>query len=266
MADPFDTWLQTVQEIVDLCEPLDDEQWHAQTPCPGWTVADVVAHIIDVEAMLAADPRPETQPDWSQLPHVTSEFGRVTEVGVDFRRSHSKQAVLDELREIMGRRERSLRDSTGQVRGVFGNMVDVNHLLGMRIFDCWVHEQDIRTALGRPGGMSSPAAHWSANMMLRGLPKAWGKTVSPPPGSVVRITITGPDIEDDIRLVIDPDGRAVPTERSEADVHLTMGWPDYMLAATGRTDTDSPQWRQRIVATGDPALVERMLHALNVAP
>lgn len=266
MSDLIDVWKQSIQQIVDLCEPLNDEQWQASTPCPGWTVADVVAHIVDLEAMLAADPRPDTEPDWSTLPHVTSDLSRVIEVGVDFRRNHSKQSVLDELREVIVRREQSLRDSTGPVRGVFGNMVEPEQLLGMRIFDCWVHEQDIRIALGQPGGMNSPAAHIAARMMMRGLPKAWGKTVSPPPGSVLRITITGPDIEEDVSLIIDPDGRAIRVDQSEADVHLTMTWPDYMLAATGRTDIDSAQWQQRISADGDPDLVGRTLRALNVAP
>ncbi len=266
MTDLISVWRESLQEIIDLCEPLTDDQWRLPTPCPGWSVADVVAHVIDVEAILAADPRPATQPDWSTLPHVTSEFGRVTEVGVDARRSHSKQAVLDELRAIALRRERSLRDSTGPVRGVFGNMVELDQLLGMRIFDCWVHEQDIRTALHQPGGLHSPAAKLAAQAMLRGLPKAWGKTVSPAPGSVLRVTVTGPGIETDTTLVIGPDGMASQTEKSDADVHLSMSWPDYMLAATGRIDVDAPEWRRRIVTTGDTDLVGRTLRAMNVAP
>ena len=28
----------------------------------------------------------------------------------------------------------------------------------IRVFDCWLHEQDIRDAVGRPGGEDGPAA------------------------------------------------------------------------------------------------------------
>lgn len=266
MSDPIDTWHQSMTQIITLCEPLDDAQWQAQTPCPGWTVADVVAHLIDVEAMLAGDPRPNHQPDWSSLPHVNSDFGRATEVGVDVRRGRSKGDVLGELRTMLPRREAELRAADGPVRGIFGNSVDLDLLLSMRIFDSWVHEQDIRTAIDQPGGLDSIAAQHAAQLMLRGLPKAWGKGVAPAVGTTLRITITGPDIEADTTLVIDDEGRAVPTEAPAPDVHLTMSWPHYALAASGRVDIQDAQWRAGVTTVGDPDLVDRTLRALNIAP
>jgi uncharacterized protein (TIGR03083 family) len=266
MSDLIDVWHESLEQILDLCEPLDDAQWNTPSPCPGWTVGDVVAHLVDVEALLAGDPRPTHEPDWSQLPHVKTEFGRLTEVGVDARRSQGKREVMEELRAILDRRDTSLRSHTGPVRGVFGHMMDLDQLLGMRIFDCWVHEQDIRIALGLPGGLDSSAAQVSAAAMVNGLAKAWGKTIAPPPGSVLRVTITGPVIERDVALVIDADGRAVWTDPAAADVHITLGWPDYLLAATGRIDTDEPEWRTGVAAIGDKQLVDRTLRALNVAP
>lgn len=266
MSNLIDVWRESLEQIVNLCETLDDAQWNTPTPCPGWTVGDVVAHLIDVEALLADDPRPDHQPDWAALPHAKTEFGRITEVGVDVRRGSDKQAVVDELRVMLHRRDESLRSHVGPARGVFGTLVDLDYLLGMRIFDCWVHEQDIRIALNRPGGLDSPAASLAAQMMLRGLPKAWGKTIAPPPGSVLRITLTGPFIEHDAALIIDADGKAVWTDPIAADVHITMSWPDYVLAATGRIDTDEAPWRHNIQAIGEMELVARTLRALNVAP
>ena len=266
MSDLVDVWQESLEQILDLCEHMSDAQWTTPTPCPGWTVGDVVAHLIDVEALLAGEPRPEHQPNWAALPHVTNQFGRLTEVGVDLRRGQDRQLVVDELRTMLHRRNESLRTQVGPVRDVFGNTVDFDHLMSMRIFDCWVHEQDIRIAINQPGGMDTAAASLSAQMMIRGLPKAWGKKVAPAPGSVLRVTLTGPFIEQDIALVIDDDGRAVWTEPNAGDVHITMSWPDYMLAATGRVDTGQASWRQNIQVSGEPDLVEQTLRALNVAP
>lgn len=264
----IETWRDSATEIIALCEPLTDDEWNAPTPCPGWSVADVVAHLIDMEALLAKDPRPDIEIDWSTLPHVRNDLGRAIEVGVQLRRREAKSDILAEYAEILERRADQLANVTGPVLSPFGQEVSLETLLGMRIFDSWVHEQDIRLALGQPGGMDSSAASVAANRMLLGLPKAWGKIVAPPPGSTLRVTITGPGFETDIRVMIDEEGRAQTTavDTSDSTVHLRMSWPDYMLAATGRIDTTDPQWLERISCDGDPELVATTLRAINVAP
>lgn len=259
-------WRESADNVVALCEPLSDEQWAQLTPCPGWVVADIVAHLIDVESMVAGDPRPEIDIDWGRFPHITNDLGRATELGVEVRRGTPKDAVLGEFTAMMDRRGADIADITGDVRSPFGNIIPIERLLAMRIFDTWVHEQDIRLAIGQPGGMDSAAAQVSAQTMLSGLPKAWGKTVAPEPGSILRVTITGPDVSADVAYRINDDGRAEVTEPGDATVHLTMSWPDYFLIATGRTDTNDSALRERISAHGDPELVDRTIRAMNVAP
>jgi len=79
----IDIWQGSLQAIVDLAEGLDDRAWVQLTPCPGWTVGDLVAHTTDIEQMLAGDPRPQHEPEWDSLPHAMGDVGRFTEVGVD---------------------------------------------------------------------------------------------------------------------------------------------------------------------------------------
>lgn len=262
----FELWQQSARDVIDLTAPLAPEQWQAATPCPGWTVGDVVAHLIDVESMVAGDARPDVTIDWTQFPHITSDLGRATEVGVEARRHLSHADVVSEYAAMMARRRDQLADVSGDVVSPFGNTIPVERLLGMRIFDTWVHEQDIRIAIDQPGGMASPAAHASAQMMLSGLPKAWGKTVAPAVGSTLRVTVTGPGIEADVAYRIADDGKAVPVDPGEATVHCTMTWPDYFLIATGRIDPDDAELRSRIETSGDPELVAQTLRAMNVAP
>ena len=262
----FELWQQSARDVINLTAPLSPEQWQAATPCPGWTVGDVVAHLIDVESMVAGDARPDVTIDWTQFPHITSDLGRATEVGVEARRHLSHADVVSEYAAMMARRRDQLADVSGDVVSPFGNTIPVERLLGMRIFDTWVHEQDIRIAIDQPGGMASPAAHASAQMMLSGLPKAWGKTVAPAVGSTLRVTVTGPGIEADVAYRIADDGKAVPVDPGEATVHCTMTWPDYFLIATGRIDPDDAELRSRIETSGDPELVAQTLRAMNVAP
>src|SRR3989442_438941 len=61
----------------------------------------------------------------------------------------------------------------------------VADLLGFRIFDSWVHEQDMRRAVDRPGDLDSPAAAHSLGMMVGVLPYVVGKKVGAPDGSTV---------------------------------------------------------------------------------
>ena len=80
----FDDWDQAIGNFATFVSTVDD--WEIASPCPGWSVSDLVAHIIDLESQLAGDPQPEHTPDWSSLSHVSSDFGRFTEIGVDYRR------------------------------------------------------------------------------------------------------------------------------------------------------------------------------------
>ncbi len=49
--DPMKTYLEAVLDFYATLEPLTAEQWSLPTPCPGWSVADLVAHTIDLDSM-----------------------------------------------------------------------------------------------------------------------------------------------------------------------------------------------------------------------
>ena len=66
----------------------------------------------------------------------------------------------------------------------------MDRLLRIRIFDIWVHQQDIRTALGIDAGWDTPEAAVSQEQILRALPYVWARTVGAPEGATVRVEIT----------------------------------------------------------------------------
>jgi hypothetical protein len=134
----------------------------------------------------------------------------------------------------------------------------------MRVFDLWVHEQDIRRAIGVPGHEASIGAHVTAETLVSTLPVIWGKKVSPEPGSSLRLQVSGP-ISFDCAVQIGPDGRAVfITPEPDSTTTISLGWLTYVSLATGR-DTFI-QVQGQIQIDGDSSLAIRLLESLNVAP
>lgn len=76
---------------------------------PGWSVRDVVSHVIGLECEMLGDPRPiHTLP--RDLYHVQSEISRYMEMQVDVRRHHTAPEMTSELEYTIIRRNRQLRN------------------------------------------------------------------------------------------------------------------------------------------------------------
>lgn len=265
----LDIWQSALETVVALGAAATDEQWQLPTPCPGWSVGDVVAHLVDIEQMMAGSARPEHEPDWSSLPHVQADFGRFTEVGVDMRRAHAREDVLAELQATIELR-RSQLDAVpegAEVIGPFGNPTTMDRLLRIRIFDTWAHQQDIRAALGQDDGWGTPAAAVSQEQIVRALPYVWARTVGAPEGTTVRIEIADPVLSRDVAVTAVAERKGVDVAPGpDATVWLTATWPDLMRLACGRVDPDEPGLRSRIVVRGDEALASALLPALSITP
>ena len=70
--------------------------------------------------------------------------------------------------------------------GTYGRFMNV------RVFDFWVHEQDIRTPLELPGHEGGPAAERSIDEIRMSMPYIAGKRVGVPDGDSLRVHLTGP--------------------------------------------------------------------------
>lgn len=265
----IDIWQESLLAVVAVCGDLTDEQWQAQTPCPGWRAGDIPAHVIDIEQLLAGLPRPEHEPDWTDLPHATSDFGRFTEVGVDARRGRSHAEVLDELMETIDVRRAQLDavPPDAEVIGPMGNPTSMDRLLRMRTFDVWAHEQDVRAATGIEGHWDSAPARIALEQMLRALPYVWARTVAAPAGSTLHVVVTGPGLTDEVTIVADEEAKGrVGDAVADPTVTLTSPWPDFMRLACGRVDPADPGLRERITLAGDPELGESLLRELAITP
>ena len=62
----------------------------------------------------------------------------------------------------------------------------------MRVFDSWVHEQDVRRALDRPGGSGNRASALALDRVQGAMPFVVGKKAACPDGTAVRFEVSGP--------------------------------------------------------------------------
>lgn len=261
-----DVWESAHDDLLALLDSLDDEQWSAATDLPGWSVADVVAHITWLELWLMGDVEPSHEPDWSTLPHADSDKAKFMETPVDRRRSWSREEVMAETRETLQRRLASLRadysDKDEPYEGPFGPG-NIGGLVRQRTFDTWAHEQDIRRAVGKAGGLDSDGAQASATQLMPGLGKIVGKGASAQPGESVRFIVTEPGVVFDVAIVVGDDGRARMVESvEEPTATLTMPYESFILATCGR----AAEWRSTVVVEGDDDLADRVLSSMTLTP
>lgn len=262
-------WQSAHDDFLALIAQLSDDQWSAPTDLPGWTVADVVAHVTWLEAISMGEFDPPHEPDWDALPHVVSDSQRKVEVGVDRRRSWSREQVMAEATDVLGRRGEILRtgpqaDDT-PAGAPFGPPLLAQWVL-QRSMDTWVHEQDIRRAVHVPGNLDSLAAQASATQLSPALPMIWGKRAGAQPGQSVRVEVTEPGVTFTAVVAVNDEGRAgfVSVDDSEPTVSVVMPWEVFAMAICGRGATLAH--REAMQISGDEEMAERFTTQLSVTP
>lgn len=255
---------QTLRSTIALCESFGTAEWELATECPGWSVKDVVSHLVSVEASLLGDPFPDhALPD--DLPYVRNDFGRMLEVGVDARRGTPGPEVLAELRDVLARRTAELPgiDPERLTTAPTGRQVPYSMFMVFRAFDCWVHEQDIRRAVDRPGNLDAPAAACALTILRPGLPMVVAKRAGAKPGQSVEFRISR-ELPFTSYVQVDDDGRGrLADEVQDAPtVSLRMDWEAYTRLAAGRC---GPQALD-VQVEGDADLGGRVLANMSVTP
>jgi uncharacterized protein (TIGR03083 family) len=204
----FGTW----DSLDRLLAGLSEEQWRAPTPLPGWCVHNVVAHIIGTESALHGIGTPEADIDVSTLDHVRNDVGVANECWVRHLSAESGADLHQRFRTLTADRRKRLSDMsvddwnaptiTPVGPDSFGRFMRV------RVFDCWMHEHDIRDALHKPASdaeLAGPAGRLTLDEMATTMGFVVGKLGKAPDGSRVAIELTGP-LARTIRVAVD--GRA----------------------------------------------------------
>lgn len=268
LQSSVDAWTHSIEAITELVTPLVEGEWNRATGLPGWSVRDVVSHVIGLECEMLGDPRPiHTLP--RDLYHVRSESARRMEVQVDVRRHHTAPEMLSELEYTVIRRSRQLRNESRQpdavVRSPLGEDRSLEFVLQQRACDVWVHEQDLRRVLGKPGNLDSPGAHVTRDLLVKALPGIVAKRAQAPADSAVVFDISG--ALEFLRTVrLDAQGNATidGSVSLGPTVTLALDWDTFHQLACGRVRAAAVA--EQIKIDGDRELADAVLANFAVTP
>ncbi|MFJ6085630.1 maleylpyruvate isomerase family mycothiol-dependent enzyme [Streptomyces sp. NPDC092369] len=261
-----DAWTHSIEAISELVQPLVEGEWNRRTPCPAWSVRDVVSHVIGLDCEMLGDPRPiHTLP--RDLYHVGNDHQRYMEMQVDVRRHHTAPEMTSELEYVIIRRNRQLRnesrDPGAKVRAPLGTELTLEESMRSHAFNVWVHEQDLRAALGRPGNLDSPGAQVARDVLLDALPAIVAEKADAPRSSAIVFDVHGPiEFLRTIRVDIQGRGTLETAPALGPAATFTLDWETYVRLACGRVSLDAAA--DRVKAEGDPELTGAILRNFTV--
>jgi uncharacterized protein (TIGR03083 family) len=257
----FGTW----DSLDGLLTGFSEQQWRTPTPLPGWCVHNVIAHIVGTESVLQGLSAPDADVDVSTLGHVRNDVGIANERWVRHLSAESGAELANRFRSITADRRKRLTDMsvddwnaptlTPVGPETYGRFMRV------RLFDCWMHEQDIRDGVGHPSSdaeLSGPAGRLALDEIAATMGYVVGKLGKAPAGSRVDIELTGP-LTRSIRVAVDDRAHVVddfdgldPTSTIRLDGLL------FTRLAGGRTDDATG-----VELSGDTDVGARIVERLN---
>jgi uncharacterized protein (TIGR03083 family) len=257
---------QTWTSIDKLLRPLPASSYDAMTPCPGWSVKDVLSHLVGFEMMLRGAPVPEFHGDWPD--HVHNPVGEFNEAFVQSRRDELGLAVLDEFREqraISLATLRALSDEGWEKVGWSPEGERPFHRFQeTRVVDSWIHLQDIRDALLAPEDDHGPGEEIVVNRFEAALPYIVGKKMKAGDGTVIQVNLSGRLAR--TAFITVADGRAVPSVSSTTAPTLEVTTPVALFwrRAAGRISAGAFLSASATDVRGDHAFATSFADALAI--
>jgi uncharacterized protein (TIGR03083 family) len=244
----------------ELLAGLHDDEWARPTCLPGWDVKAVVAHVAGTESMLLGEQAPDVEVDEASHPHVRNDIGRFNERWVVATESESPAEVLERFRVRIAARRAALDELTDEAWFAVGftpaGQDTYGRFMRIRTFDCWLHEQDIRDAVGRPGGEDGLAAPVALDEIAAVLGYVVGKKAGAPLGSRVRFELTGPAAR---TIDVEVAERAAVVNELSGPPTVTVTMPAGVFARLGGGRIDPSTVRDQIALDGDTALGEQIV-------
>jgi uncharacterized protein (TIGR03083 family) len=261
-----ETWGGTAE----VCRELSSTEWGLPTDCPGWDVKDQLSHLIGIELAIMGEPAPQWERPLGE--HVKNEFAATNEPWIAVRRARSGPDVHAEFVDVTRKRLAQEADKSEDEWAAVGwsPVGQRPHAVFMevRVFDSWVHEQDVRHALDRPGGTGNRASALSMGRVEDAMPFVVGKKAACGDGNVVRFDVAGDGADARTVTIAVDGGRARALSGAEADaaaatVTLSLSGLDFMRLGCGRTTAADVEAAGGLALAGDDAVGRQVLGAMN---
>lgn len=260
----FGSW----DDIDELLAGLSDEQWNTPTDLPGWRVHDVVSHMIGTESFLMGVPTPEPDCDVSALPHVRNDLAAMNECWVRHLYDESPAAMLERFRSVTAERRKALLamddEAWNETTTTPVGPDTYGRFMRVRIFDCWMHEQDIRQAVGvwaSDEKLAGPPARQALAEIEAALGRIVGKLAGAPDSSRVAFELTGP-LQRTLRVAV-ADGRGRLVDEFEGDPTTTIQLDTVLFARLTGGRTTAADNSAAIEISGDEALGRQIAERLT---
>ena len=252
--------------IERFLQALGPDDLARQSACDGWTVGDVVGHLIErgaplpdqIERGLAGDLSPT--PGFTDDPPVSED---------QFRLDLDRRAV--ELRQELGE---GLQAEFARVNGEFNRVLalvqpgdwdklcfhrlrpeTVRSKADIRIAELAMHEWDMRWALDPDAVLADDSLPGLVNASGRAVRRAFRADPSRMRAVRYRFKLTGPTVSS-VDVVLAPEGVAFEIEAtSEPDVVFRCASATYAMVIFGRWKLPDVIGNGRLTAEGDPEMV-----------
>ncbi|HWD96332.1 MAG TPA: maleylpyruvate isomerase family mycothiol-dependent enzyme [Acidimicrobiales bacterium] len=262
-----DTLDETWSSIERTLRPREPEAYDALTPCPGWSVRDVLSHLLGFELMMRGELKPPSH-EGSWPSHVKNPIGEINEAIVDSYRSWPGVEVLDLFRATTTRSIEILRslddDSWEKVGWSPEGDRPFHRFQETRALDSWIHLQDIRDALLEPSDDHGPGEEIVVNRFESALPYVLGKKAGAHDGTLVQINLSG-RLARSILIGVE-NGRASALERTSEvpTMELTTPVALFWRRAAGRISAEAFLRASATDVRGDEALAGSFAEALRI--
>ncbi len=252
--------------LAEVCCELSANEWALPTECPGWNVKDQLSHLIGIERLIMG----EGVPEWHEPlgDHVKNDFAATNEPFVAVRRLLPGPTVRTEFVEVTTTRLAQLDALRAAEWAELGwspvGEVPRAEFVTVRVYDSWVHEQDVRLALDRPGGSGNVASAISLDRVQGAMPFVVGKKARCDDGTAVRFEVAGPGHDARAFTIAVEGGRARPVGDEVAPtVTLSLSSIDFVRLGCGRATSEQVEAAGGVVVEGDDLVGRSVLGAMN---
>jgi uncharacterized protein (TIGR03083 family) len=258
------------RELMALLRGLAPGDWARPTACAVWSVKDIVAHLLDTglrRLSLDRDRFTLAAADTGSYADLVALLNRLNAEWVTAARRLSPQVLIDLMDRMSGELHQYFAALDPHADAHFGvawageEPSPVWLDIGREYTERWLHQQQIREAVGAPGLVARQWLHPTLDIFMRALPHTY-RAVKAEPGQSVLFAIEG-EAGDDWTLRREAQGWRLFTGREDASttrVRLDQETA-WKLLSKGLTPDAA---RQRVRIEGDRKLGEPIFGALAV--
>lgn len=188
-------YIEEYAALSELFAGLEQADWKRPSCLPGWDVQAIASHIMGTELMLLGE-KPAVAELSAERPHIHNEIGARNELWVESFKDDSGDRLRERWADIVERRTAAMSAMTDEEwHGASWTPVgeaSYSRFMRIRVYDCWLHEADIRDAVGLPASERTATADIGLDEIATGLGYIVGRKAKAPDRSSVTIEVSDP--------------------------------------------------------------------------